>query len=92
MVTGIIDLARLGGFDVVENPHMEKTYIVSIERTLKQRLFSLPWRPFLKYDFHYKTKPLDEIYIDYELKLIVGHPEVIEKLKEFTDIEKANYN
>jgi hypothetical protein len=55
--------ATLKGIPIIESAHLTKT--VSFERTLtwRERLFSWPWRPWVKTITEYAQVPSDEIFL-----------------------------
>ena len=52
-----------------------------VERTWKERLFTLPWRPLLKYKV--VTTPSPEIIYDHVNKRIYCHPHTAHQLREY---------
>lgn len=41
-------LQKYGGMDVILSSYLTETKTEEVKRTIKERLFSLPWRPFKK--------------------------------------------
>ena len=54
------------GYKVVEDVHMvdvDNPIITEVKRTLKERLFTLPWRPFKKTKIVTTYPPLKSFYL-----------------------------
>lgn len=77
-------ISLLTGMQLIESIHMTKEVKIPESRSLKERLFTVPWRPLQKTKYRIETIPSDE-FIQYGT-MFIGHPETIRKLK--TEIEK----
>ena len=53
------------------------------DRSIKERLFSWPWRPGKKLAFYTITVPNGELIIDHKNGVIYGHPVDIENFRKF---------
>jgi hypothetical protein len=62
------------------------------KRTLYEKLFSLPWKPFKKFDTIKTFLPDDNLYYFKNQNMIVGHPEKIRAIKEVLKDELLIHN
>lgn len=53
---------------------------ISVKRTIFERIFTRPWRPFNKYRIEVPRVPSTEIY--YTNEYIMCHPAMIEEMKK----------
>lgn len=67
------------GYRIIENPEMTCQKQVRRQRSLSQRLFTFPWRPFQKTELILMTVPDDRMVIQNNTLMV--HPEVYKKLK-----------
>ena len=82
-------LGLLPGINIVEDINLTLPgETIEVERSWKERLFTLPWRPFTKTKIKMLMLPSPELYLFREHNLIVGHPETIKKL--YKELEKVN--
>jgi hypothetical protein len=77
---------RVGGITVFKNPSLVIQRDEIVKRTWKERLFSLPWRPWIdiRLVIHYDPDP--HVYV-YGNRLI-AHPDIIAKLINQLDIKE----
>jgi hypothetical protein len=61
-------------YKIIESIHMTKEITETVERTWKERLFSLPWRPFQKTKEIKKSVASDKVMIDNTNQVIYCHP------------------
>jgi len=66
-----------GSYKIISTPSMVKTKKKVVKRTWKERLFSLPWRPFQKTKVVTYNVP-DETVLKMDDRIIC-HPSIYEK-------------
>lgn len=76
----ISTLESYNGFQLVSDPYMTVEEEITVNRTWVERLFSLPWQPFVETKKVITFVPNPELFrIGF---IIIGHPKTIERLKE----------
>lgn len=76
---------EFSGYKVIEDVNLVNVEIDIIQRSWKERLLTLPWKPWVNTKVVEKKIPKQEVYIvrDYmNAKIIVCHPVMINQLKE----------
>lgn len=79
---------KYSDYKIIENINLVDVKINVVNRTWKERLFTLPWKPWIKIRVIKKVIPKDAVYIinncgDYGLeKVLVCHPAMTERLKK----------
>lgn len=69
------------GLKILENPILTVPgQSEQVKRTLKERLFSRPWRPFKKYIKVTPMIPDPNYYLDKINNTIIAHPDTARKL------------
>lgn len=83
------DFMFFDGYELVEDKGMtELDRVDRIKRTLKERLFSFPWKPLQTHRMEAVYKPSGELYkIEKPRRMLIGHPTLIKEL-----IEQCQYN
>jgi len=79
-------LSPIGGIQIIENNHMVDKKETKVLRAWKERLFSLPWKPFNKTKTVVTYIPKQEI-LQYG-SMIVCHPAVAAKIRK--ELSKIN--
>jgi len=70
----------LSGFAIYESQWCTVSEEMEVNRTWKERLFSLPWKPMKKTKIITVDVPSPDLYMTENA--IFGHPETIRKLRE----------
>ncbi len=75
-------LGRYSGFRLFESPLMVRHVPRVVNRSWTERLFSRPWRPWVKERVVIDIVPMEKVIIDYRERVVIGHPKVIKMFKE----------
>lgn len=68
------------GYRVVADPILTTTETREVKRTWKERLFSLPWRPFKTTHTHSYQVPDSYVVVDKLNRVIYAHPVVVKEI------------
>lgn len=79
-MTPNIETLFMHGYKFVARDILVDIKYREVERSLKERLFTFPWRPFKKTRTESYTVPKQEVVIDDIHRIIYAHPEVLAKL------------
>ena len=86
------NLSNFGGYEIITTEHMvvdgPKEFI---DRTWKERIFSLPWTPWTpwkKQKSFIPKVPSQEVVIDNIGRRMIMHPAIAHKIKEHVPIRK----
>ena len=71
----------LSGYHLIEDEKVGKPMPQYVDRSWKERLFTLPWRPFRKQKIITVFVPKGEYFLLKGQGCLVAHPQDIEKLK-----------
>ena len=72
---------RYSGFRLIESLMMVKHVQRSVRRIWTERLFSRPWRPWVREKVVVDVVPLEKVAIDYVDRVVIGHPDIIRIFK-----------
>ncbi len=75
-------LGRYLGFRLFESPLMVRHVPRVVSRSWTERLFSRPWRPWVKKRVVIDIVPMEKVIIDYGERVVFGHPKVIRRFRE----------
>lgn len=74
-------LSWVAGYAIFEDRNIGEVVTVEKRRTIKERLFTLPWQPFKKFKHITQVVPTGELYLDHKKRAIYGHPADIDQLR-----------
>ena len=70
------------GYSVIEDSKMVvPDGFKEVKRTIKDRLFSLPWRPLVKFNYVAKYKPSSQVIVNEQYKQMIMHPAIAQELR-----------
>ena len=72
-------IGPLMGYRIYTNPQLTEVETYELERTVRERWFSLPFRPWVKLKTVSRTVPSKKLIV--QNKVIVVHPAMLDQLK-----------
>lgn len=86
-----VNQAILFGYKVIEDASLVDCVEVAERRSIFERLFSLPWKPFKKFKVIYRKTPKKGAYVFHNMRLVIMHPEVAKLLKGVVNERPGNH-
>ena len=74
-------LLLFGGYKLVASDLLVEYTSREVPRSIKERLFTRPWRPFKKTKTIHYTEPKMDVLVSTSERSIIAHPVVIERLR-----------
>ena len=71
---------QVHGYVVIESVFCTVTEEIEVRRTMKERLFTWPWRPMQRTKTETVTVPSPDVFL--VGNQVIGHPATIAKLRE----------
>ncbi len=70
------------GYKVIANPIITESKEREVRRTWKERLFTLPWRPFKALRTETYQVPSRDVMVDKINRIIYAHPVVVKEMND----------
>jgi hypothetical protein len=80
------------GYKVIEDQNLVDSIEVAERRSILERLFTLPWKPFKKYKSVRRYAPKRGAFVFHNMKLVIMHPETAKLLKGALDEKRSNHS
>ena len=64
-------------FSIIASHAMTITKTETVPRSLRERLFSFPWRPMQKTKIVYYEVPNPQVLVDYKRNIVYCHPSIL---------------